>query len=94
MGIGTALLEETVSDRTGRLVTTSLAEYVVAVNADVRDLDVVFVGEPEGTCHHRNGGCDRECRLSRDRDAVPLAANLHREGPRTRVAAGAKRVDS
>jgi Molybdopterin cofactor-binding domain len=30
MGIGMALLEETVSDRTGRLATTSLAEYVVA----------------------------------------------------------------
>ena len=29
MGIGMALLEETVSDRTGRLVTTSLADYVV-----------------------------------------------------------------
>jgi CO/xanthine dehydrogenase Mo-binding subunit len=41
----TALLEETVSDRTGRLVTTSLAEYVVAVNADGRDVDVLFVGE-------------------------------------------------
>jgi len=36
-----------VSDRTGRLVTTSLAEYVVAVNADVRDVDVVFVGQPD-----------------------------------------------
>ena len=42
-----ALLEETVSDRTGRLVTTSLAEYVVAANADVRDVDVLFVGEPD-----------------------------------------------
>jgi CO/xanthine dehydrogenase Mo-binding subunit len=47
MGIGMALLEETVSDRTGRLVTTSLAEYVVAVNADVRDVDVLFVGQPD-----------------------------------------------
>jgi len=47
MGIGMGLLEETVSDRTGRLVTTSLAEYVVAVNADVRDVDVLFVGEPD-----------------------------------------------
>ena len=47
MGIGMALLEETVSDRTGRLATTSLAEYVVAVNADVRDVDVLFVGEPD-----------------------------------------------
>ncbi|MGH9868592.1 MAG: xanthine dehydrogenase family protein molybdopterin-binding subunit [Candidatus Polarisedimenticolia bacterium] len=47
MGIGMALLEETVSDRTGRLVTTSLAEYVVPVNADVRDVDVLFVGHPD-----------------------------------------------
>ena len=31
MGIGMALLEETVSDRTGHLVTTSLAEYIVAI---------------------------------------------------------------
>jgi xanthine dehydrogenase YagR molybdenum-binding subunit len=47
MGIGMALLEESVSDRTGRLATTSLAEYVVAVNADVRDVDVLFVGDPD-----------------------------------------------
>ena len=47
MGIGMALLEETVSDRTGRLVTMSLADYVVAVNADVRDVEVLFVGEPD-----------------------------------------------
>ena len=46
MGIGMALLEETASDR-GRLVTTSLAEYVVPVNADVRDVDVLFVGQPD-----------------------------------------------
>ena len=47
MGIGMALLEETVSDRTGRLVTTSLADYVIAANADVREVDVLFVGEPD-----------------------------------------------
>ena len=46
-GIGMALLEETVSDRTGRPVNTSLADYVVAVNADVREVDVLFVGEPD-----------------------------------------------
>ena len=46
-GIGMALLEETVSDRTGRVVNTSLADYVVAVNADVRDVDVLFVGQPD-----------------------------------------------
>jgi len=46
-GIGMALLEKTVSDRTGRVVTTSLADYVVAANADVRDIDVLFVGQPD-----------------------------------------------
>jgi xanthine dehydrogenase YagR molybdenum-binding subunit len=46
-GLGMALFEEAVSDRTGRVVTTSLADYVVAANADVRDVDVVFVGEPD-----------------------------------------------
>jgi CO/xanthine dehydrogenase Mo-binding subunit len=42
-----ALLEETVSDSTGRVVNTLFADYVVAVNADVRDVDVLFVGEPD-----------------------------------------------
>ena len=42
-----ALLEETVSDRTGCLLTTSRAEYVVTVNADVRDVEVLFVGQPD-----------------------------------------------
>jgi xanthine dehydrogenase YagR molybdenum-binding subunit len=46
-GIGMALLEETVSDRTGRVVNTSLADYVIAANADVRDVDVLFVGQPD-----------------------------------------------
>jgi xanthine dehydrogenase YagR molybdenum-binding subunit len=47
MGIGMALLEKTVFDHTGRLVTNSLAEYVVATNADVRDVDVLFTGQPD-----------------------------------------------
>jgi CO/xanthine dehydrogenase Mo-binding subunit len=42
-----ALMEETTSDRTGRVVTTSLADYVVLANADVRDIDVLFVGQPD-----------------------------------------------
>ena len=46
-GIGMTLLEETVLERTGRMVTRSLADYVVAANADVRDVDVLFVGEPD-----------------------------------------------
>ena len=46
-GIGMALFEETVSDRTGRLVNRSLGDYIVAVNADVPEIDVLFVGQPD-----------------------------------------------
>jgi xanthine dehydrogenase YagR molybdenum-binding subunit len=46
-GIGMALLEETVLDDRGRLVNASLGDYLVAVNADVPDVDVVFVGAPD-----------------------------------------------
>jgi xanthine dehydrogenase YagR molybdenum-binding subunit len=48
MGIGQALLEETVYDnRTGRPVTDNLADYAVCVNADVPVIDVAFTGEPD-----------------------------------------------
>src|SRR5262249_12428893 len=45
-GIGMALTEESVLDRTfGRFVNHNLAEYHVPVNADIGDLDVIFVDE-------------------------------------------------
>ena len=47
MGIGAALLEETVFDATGRVANATLGDYLIPVNADVPDLDVVFVGEPD-----------------------------------------------
>ena len=40
-------LGATVLTTSGRLATTSLADYVVPVNADVRDVDVLFVGQPD-----------------------------------------------
>jgi xanthine dehydrogenase YagR molybdenum-binding subunit len=46
-GIGMALLEESVSDRSGRRVNRSLGDYLVAVNADVPDIDVLFLGSPD-----------------------------------------------
>lgn len=46
-GIGMALLEESVSDYTGRIVNASFGDYLVAVNADVPDIEVVFVGAPD-----------------------------------------------
>jgi xanthine dehydrogenase YagR molybdenum-binding subunit len=47
-GIGMALLEETVTDpATGRIANATLGDYLVPVNADVPDLEVIFVGEPD-----------------------------------------------
>jgi xanthine dehydrogenase YagR molybdenum-binding subunit len=47
-GIGMALMEETVLDeRDGRIVTGTLAEYLVPVNLDVRGLEVLFIDEQD-----------------------------------------------
>jgi CO/xanthine dehydrogenase Mo-binding subunit len=47
-GIGMATLEETVTDPgIGRVANATLSDYLVAVNADVPDIDVAFVGEPD-----------------------------------------------
>lgn len=47
-GIGMALFEETVTDAdTGRIANATFGDYLVPVNADVPDMDVVFVGEPD-----------------------------------------------
>lgn len=43
-GIGMALLEQTVTDhRDGRIVNANLADYLVPVNADVRELRAIFL---------------------------------------------------
>src|SRR5262249_51550131 len=47
-GIGMAAFEETVTDPdSGRVANATLGDYLVAVNADVPDIDVAFVGEPD-----------------------------------------------
>jgi xanthine dehydrogenase YagR molybdenum-binding subunit len=49
-GIGMALHEETLLDHTfGRVMNANIAEYHVPVNADVRDIKVIFVDEPDAT---------------------------------------------
>jgi xanthine dehydrogenase YagR molybdenum-binding subunit len=56
MGIGQALMEETVYDpKTGRPVTDNLADYPVAVNPDVHEIDVHFVDVPDE--HFNAMGC-------------------------------------
>jgi xanthine dehydrogenase YagR molybdenum-binding subunit len=48
MGIGQALWEGTHIDRRyGRYINADLAEYLVPVNADIPDIDVLFVGLPD-----------------------------------------------
>ena len=48
MGVGQALLEEGVVDRRfGRVLNNNLADYLVATNADVPDLEVISVGVPD-----------------------------------------------
>jgi xanthine dehydrogenase YagR molybdenum-binding subunit len=47
-GIGMALYEETLVDhRFGRVMNANIAEYHVPVNADVHDIKVIFVEEPD-----------------------------------------------
>ena len=47
-GIGMAMHEETLNDPViGRFMNHNLAEYHVPVNADILDIDVIFVDEPD-----------------------------------------------
>jgi xanthine dehydrogenase YagR molybdenum-binding subunit len=47
-GIGMALHEETLVDHNfGRIMNANIAEYHVPVNADVHDIEVIFVDEPD-----------------------------------------------
>ncbi|QRM32123.1 xanthine dehydrogenase family protein molybdopterin-binding subunit [Microvirga sp. VF16] len=49
-GIGMALHEETLLDHTfGRVMNANIAEYHVPVNADIHDIKVIFVDEPDDT---------------------------------------------
>jgi xanthine dehydrogenase YagR molybdenum-binding subunit len=49
-GIGMALHEETLIDhRLGRIINANIADYHVPVNADVHDIKVIFVDEPDDT---------------------------------------------
>ncbi len=50
MGLGMALMEDTVRDpRTGAIVTNNLADYRVPVNADVPPIEIGFVDHPDVT---------------------------------------------
>ncbi|BDI28774.1 acylaldehyde oxidase [Capsulimonas corticalis] len=47
-GVGMALMEQTVPDpRTGRIVNRDLAEYHVPINADIPEIDIEFINQPD-----------------------------------------------
>lgn len=47
-GIGQGLFEDTITDTdTGRIANATFGDYLVPVNADIPDMDVHFVGEPD-----------------------------------------------
>jgi len=49
-GIGTAMFEDLITDSvTGRIANATFGDYLIPVNADVPDMDVVFVGQPDAT---------------------------------------------
>lgn len=48
MGIGMGMLEETVYDgRTAQPINNNFADYIVAVNADVPELECIFLNYPD-----------------------------------------------
>jgi xanthine dehydrogenase YagR molybdenum-binding subunit len=48
MGIGMGMMEETVYDqRTGHPINNNFADYLVAVNADVPEIDCSFLDDPD-----------------------------------------------
>jgi xanthine dehydrogenase YagR molybdenum-binding subunit len=48
MGVGAACLEAALVDRRfARIVNANLAEYMIPVNADIPEIEVLFVGQPD-----------------------------------------------
>ena len=95
MGLGMALHEESVMDREfGDYLNHDLAQYHFPANADVQEIDAVWIDEddaapqPDGLQghrrdrHRRHRGGDRQRGLPRHRRARPRAADPAR--PRAR----------
>jgi len=83
-GIGTALLEHTVTDhRSGQIVTHDLEKYVVPVNADVPAIDAILI--PEDDPHTNAIGTKGVGEIGNVGSAAALAnAVFHATGKRVR----------
>jgi xanthine dehydrogenase YagR molybdenum-binding subunit len=84
MGIGMGMFEETVYDqRTGHPINNNFADYIVSVNADVPDIDVVFVDAPDPIINEYGGRGIGEIGLTGCASAIASAV-YHATGVRVR----------
>ena len=84
MGIGMALMEHTIYDkRDGSIVNSNLADYVMAVNADVPPIDVHFLDYPDKEINELGARGIGEIGLAGVAAAITAAAH-HATGVRVR----------
>lgn len=84
MGLGMALLEAAeVDPRTARIVNNNLAEYMLPVNADVPEIEVISVGEPDYEANPLGGKSVGELGITGVAAAVANAV-FHATGKRVR----------
>jgi xanthine dehydrogenase YagR molybdenum-binding subunit len=96
-GIGQALFEENMIDPgTGCVTSATFGDYLIPVNADAPDIDVVFVGEPDPLTPlgakgrrrdrpRRHRRCHRQRGPSRHRSTHPLDSDHPRPPAVTRI---------
>ena len=84
MGIGMGLLEETVYDpRNGKPVNNNYADYLVAVNTDIPDIDCIFLDYPDTHLNEYGARGIGEIGLTGCASAITNAA-FHATGVRVR----------
>jgi xanthine dehydrogenase YagR molybdenum-binding subunit len=84
MGIGMGLLEETVYDpRNGKPINNNYADYLVAVNADIPDINVVFLDYPDKVMNEYGARGIGEIGLTGCASALTMAT-YHATGVRVR----------
>lgn len=84
MGIGMGLLEETIYDpRNGHPINNNFADYMVSVNADVPDIDVIFLDYPDKIMNEYGGRGIGEIGLTGCASAL-ASATYHATGVRVR----------
>jgi len=84
MGIGMGMFEETVYDpRTGQPINNNFADYLVSVNADIPELDCVFLDYPDPVLNEYGARGIGEIGLTGCASAL-TSATYHATGVRVR----------